>query len=190
MRRRTKTDEQRLKAQRLQRAQNLEAVGLQPEAANLDQQQNVQITRAGERREGRTVKEDSARRLDAFAALKDGMAPGAYDAAKRLERDLHIRFGLHDHGRKADKVDCDPSATDRTDAMIEAGLRVDRVMGHLPPRDRQLFRELILPTHHATWRAAVASITEETTPHGQASAVRAACVNLRDAYWATERRAA
>lgn len=174
-----------------ERVQDLQAVNLPADGATLPRQANVEITRAGKVREGRKVQGDSARRLDAFAALKDGMAPGCYDAAKRLERDMHIRFGLHDHGRP-EKVDCEPQATDRTDKMVMAGERVDTVMAKLGEREGKILRDLILPQpHHATWRDVVLGHTGEANPHAQCAVVRAACLNLRDAYGRpAQRRAA
>lgn len=165
-----------------ERVQDIEAVGLPAEAATLPQHANVEITRGGKAREGRRVEGNSARRLDAFAALKDGMRPGAYDAAKRLERDMHIRYGLHDHGRP-ERVDCEPQATDRTDKMIEAGERVDAVMSKLGEQEGKLLRDLISPqAQHTTWRDVVLAHTGEANPHAQCAVVRAACLNLRDAY--------
>lgn len=165
-----------------QRIQGFEAVGLQPEAASLPSHADVQTTRAGATRDGRKVEGDQARRLDAFAALKEGMQPGAYDAAKRLERDIHIRYGQNDHGRP-ERVDCEPQAFDRTDKMVMAGERVDRVLDMLGTQERRLLTELILPQpQRVTWREVVRHYTGEANPHAQCAAVRLACVNLRDAY--------
>lgn len=164
------------------RALDLQAVNIHADAATLPRQENIQITRAGEKREGRAVTSDSARRLDAFAALKEGMQPGAYDAARRLERDLYIRFGLNDHGRP-ERVDCEPQAIDRTDKMVMAGERVDGVLGRLGGQEGRLLTELILPQpERSTWRQVVKHYTGETNPHAQCAVVRSACVNLRDAY--------
>ena len=46
------------------------------------------------------------------------------------------------------------------------------------------------PADAAAWRDAVAYVTGETHTHAQAAAVRAACVNLRDAYDKGVRQAA
>lgn len=174
------------------RRQDMEAVGLPPEAANLHTQDNIEITRKAEKRDGKVVEENSARRLDAFEALKPTMAPGCYDAARRLERDMLIRRGEADRGKATGRVD---HALDldhaRALTMIEAGDRVDEVLARLGDRDLWLLTELI--TGHLDrpqWRQTVAHITGEQQANAQGAAVRAATVNLRDAYVAIERKAA
>lgn len=180
--RKTKTPAQREAERIAKRAQDLEAVNVHGDAAVLPRQEDIEVTRQGEKRDGRKVDTDQARRLDAFAALKEGMAPGAYDAAKRLERDLHIRYGQHDYGRP-ERVDCEQSAAGRTDSMIAAGERVDAVLAKLGAQEGKLLTELILPQpQRQTWRQVVQHYTGETNPHAQCAAVRLACVNLRDAY--------
>lgn len=172
------------------RMADLASVNLQPDAVNLPRQADIEVTRSGHQREGRRVQDDSARRLDAFSALKDGMAPGAFDAAKRLERDIHIRYGLHDHGRP-EKVDCEPQKFDRTDKMIMAGERVDDVLSRLGDREGILLTELIMPQpQHPTWRDVVLHWMGEINPHAQCAVVRLACMNLRDAYERTAKRRA
>jgi len=169
-------------------ANDLIAVNIPADAAYLPRQQDIETTRQGEKRDGRKVETDQARRLDAFSALKEGMAQGCYDAARRFERDLLTRLGLTDRGPVIERVDC---ARGRTDAMILAGLRVDEIADRLPTRDFWLLTELIAPPiDRGTWRDHVWYITGETHAHAQGAAVRAVTVNLRDAYAAIERRAA
>jgi len=178
--RRKPTDPQT--AHRIKRAADLEAVGMQREAAALDAHQDVEITRLAEERGGKKAGHNVARRMDAFDALKEGMAPGAYDAARRLERDVLEGKGEGDRGRIMERVDCD-EGKDRMDLMIEAAARSSAVLDKLAPRDRWLLLELIVvPIDRGGWRGGVAYITGETNFNAQGAAVRAACVNLRDAY--------
>lgn len=172
-----------------QRAKDLAAVGLQPEAAVLAQHDAVEVTRlAQEGHNGKKVAHDVARRMDAFEALKAGMERGAYDAARRFERDILTRRREAGAGRPMERVDCEP---EREFAWVDAAIRVDEVTDRLPPRDWWLLMELISPRiEWAGWRETVKYITGETHPHAQGAAVRSACVNLRDAYEAIERRAA
>lgn len=177
----------KIKSLRDQRGADLAAVNLPEGAAHLATQADIDITRAGARRGTQVAKEDSARRLDAFDALRDSMKAaefaGCYDAARRLERDYLIRYGQHDHGRPVDRVDCEQAAFNRNDLMIMAGQRIDAVMERLSYRDGRLMRELIVPPRPwTTWRMAVAFVTGEANHNAQGAAVRSACVNLRDAY--------
>lgn len=182
--RKPKSPEQIAAARLAKRVADFEAVNLDADTAALPAHQDIQVFRAGDIRGEQRVKHDLARRLDAFDALRKGMAPGAYDAARRLERDMIIRRGEHDHGRSVERVQGDAiSAFNRNDQIIAAGERVDAVLGKLSGRDSWLLTELVYPTlPYREWRAIVAYITGETHDHAQGAAVRAACVNLRDAY--------
>lgn len=169
------------------RSRAFEAVGLPADASGLAVHDDIEVTRAGEHRQGKAVAEDSARRLDAFEALRVSMAKsdfaGSYDAGRRLERDILISLGQHDHGRPVDRVDCEQAAFCRVDAMIDASKRVMWIKARLADREAYLLWELIAPTReYRTWRAAVAYVTGETNWNAQGAAVRAACANLRDAY--------
>lgn len=170
---------------------DLEAVNIQPDSAALPSSEAIEVTRAGQKRGDQTVKEDNARRLDAFAALKEGMAQGAYDAMRRLERDMLIRRGEGDRGPMGIRVDCQDSDFARAMKIVEAGERVDAVYSHISLRDRWLCEELICPAiDRGTWRDHVDYITQESHPHGQGAVVRALAVNVRDAYVAIERKVA
>lgn len=170
----------------VQRQRDFAAANLQPDAAGLAANADVAVRRQGQKNEL------SARRLDVFEALKAGMAPGCYDAARRLERDITMRRGEHDHGRPMERVDGDEQAAFcRNDQIIAAAERVDAILRRLSGRDAWLLTELIVPQPtRPTWRETVAYITGETHPHAQGAAVRAACVNLRDAYDEGNRQAA
>jgi hypothetical protein len=130
--------------------------------------------------------EARARRLDAFEALREGMVKGAYDAARRLEKDIITARGEHDQGRHLERVD-NENAKDRTDAMVDASRRVDLALGSVGVRDAWLLSELISPSVQTrlsatTWRGIVAYITGETHTHAQGAAVRSACANLVGSY--------
>jgi hypothetical protein len=184
-----KTPEQIAAEKIAKRGRDLEAVNLPADGAILDKQSDIDVTRAGQKREGQKVDGDSARRLDAFAALKDGMAPGAYDSARRFELAIAVRRGEADRGIPTERVD--RTAGHVTDTMISAAEEVEAVVDRLPPRDWWLLMELIAPSvPRESWRASVAFITGETHAHAQGAAVRCACVNLRDAYLAWERKEA
>lgn len=167
------------------RRQSLEAVSLSPEIADLISGADIEITRAGEKREGQTVKEDSARRLDAFAALKEGMQTGCFDAARKYEHQIAVRRGENDRGPASERVDQTAGFT--TDAMIDAAKWIEEINARLPPRDWWLLMELISPSVERPWRDTVAYITGETHTHAQGAAVRAMTVNLRDAIEANEK---
>jgi hypothetical protein len=101
---------------------------------------------------------------------------------RRFELDLMVRRGEADRGRPTERVDCTAGHT--TDAMIQAAQRIEAVVANLPPRDWWLLMELISPSiaHEGGWRGAVSYVTGEGNSNAQGAAVRAACVNLRDAY--------
>lgn len=155
-------------------------VGLQVAASTLCANADIDAERQERHHEAR------ARRLDAFEALREGMVKGAYDAARRLERDIIIAKGEHDQGRHLERVDNDQAA-DRTDAMVDASWRVDAVLAIVGPRDAWLLRELCSPSVQTrlsatTWRGIVAYVSGEENPHAQAAVVRSACANLAMAY--------
>lgn len=165
------------------RSRSFEAVGIHPDAAALANFDDVDANHAERERE------DGARRKDAFLALRDGMAVGAYDAARRLEEDIALRFGEADRGHAGERVDCGAGSYGTTDAQIDAGLRVDAVLSRIGQRDEWLLTELIRPTvRRPNWRSTVAYVTGETNPVAQGAVVRFACVNLADAYSTLERK--
>jgi hypothetical protein len=159
------------------RAADFEALGLQPESAALASSEAVEVRRRG------AANDAGARRLDAFDALRDGMAPGGYDAARRLEADLRQRRGEANHGRSLIRVDGGGDGPILLDRQLAAGRRVDTVLARVGARDAWLLRELIYPSvERAGWRQTVALVTGERHSHAQAAAVRAACANLAAAY--------
>lgn len=178
-----KSPEQILAEAAERRRQAFAAVGLSAEMADLVTNSDIDVTRKAEQREGgKTVEDNSARRLDAFEALRSGMDKGAYDAARRLEADLLTRRGEGDKGQRLERVDCE-GGRDLTDHIVAAGQACDYVKTRLSRRDWWLFNELIQPpVDRGTWRAHVFYVTGEENWNAQGAAVRAACTNLRDAY--------
>lgn len=181
------------KAARLAAARETDflAVGLSEGQSALTANADVVVSRANQKRI------QGARRLDAFEALKESLRAhaGAYDAARRLERDILISRGEHDRGRPMARVDNRDDGPGRIDAMIAAGGRVKKVLAHVGMRDGWLLHELVLPSTETTvaattWRDIVQYITGEENPVAQAAAVRAACVNLAAAYRALEAKKA
>lgn len=164
-----------------QRRKDFEAVNL-PDIAALQTADNVEVTRESQKHVL------TARRADVFDLLKAGMAPGAYDAARRLEGDMRIRAGETERGNPMPKVDALPADIARALRMAAAGERVDRILKALPIRDGLILRCLIEPTRDATWHASIERLTGETHVHAHAAVVRGVCLNLRDAYASMERR--
>lgn len=180
---------------RPKRITDFEVIGLQGDAAVLPMNADIEVTRKGEERDKHKVDEDSARRLDAFAALKSSMRKepfvGCYDAARRLERDILVSLNLHDKGRPMERVDGTRN-TGRMDAMLEAFDSIKGIEQRLGSREWWLLNELISPDglRFANWREIVAHVTGETHDHAQGCAVRSACVSLRDAYATMEAKQA
>lgn len=184
-----KTPEEIMAARLAERRQDLEAVGVPLDAATLPHGEAVEVIRAGAKHGEQTAKHDTARRLDAFEALRGTMAPGCYDAARRLEQDILIRYGWSDRPTAGERVDC--TAGPITDAKLAAGRRVDQINQRLSCRDTWLLTELIVGhADRPLWRQIVAHITGEENPNAQGAAVRAATVNLRDVYEAMETKVA
>ncbi len=168
------------------RARDFAAVGLQPEAARLPANRNIEVRR-------QTLRSlTGARRVDAFDALRDGMAKGAYDAVRRLEEDMMLRGGqpASSGGGTRERIDCaagaavaDTVAVNRLDRSLAAGRRIERVMSRMGPRDALLLGQLIAPAMAGqSWRETVRRVTGEDNPVAQAAVVRAACANLAMAY--------
>lgn len=184
-----KTPDQIAAEKLLQRKRSFEVVGLQPEAAALQSSADIETTREGEQRDGdgKKVAINSAMRTDAFTALKQGMGVGAYDAARRLERDILKRRNEADKGRSMERVDTGLFVPPSVLALIDVGRTVDSVLSKIGDRDAWLLHELIAPRKDTeirctSWRDVVAYITGETHHHCQGAVVRAACANLKAAY--------
>lgn len=184
----TLTASKRAAAVLAERMKDFAAVNVPADAAILPNQADIDVTRQGQTRDGEEKKaaHDTARRSDAFDALRKGLARGCYDAARRFETDLLIRLGRSERLAGTGRVDCTAGHT--TDLMATAGINVDKVQDRIPPRDFWLLCELIAPTiDRGTWRDHTAYVTGEEHSEAQSAAVRAAVVNLRDTFTAIER---
>lgn len=183
-----KTAEQREAERVAKRARDLAAVNIPAELAALPSGDDIDVNHAERDRI------DGARRVDAFLALRDGMATGSYDAARRLEKDVATRYAERGGGPMLERVDAGDRPLGPLDLMVDAGKRVDAILSRVGGRDAWLLIELIRPSlDRGGWRKTVAYITGEENPVAQAAAVRSACANLAAAYgqWDKgERRAA
>lgn len=169
------------------RSASFAAAGMAPEAARLPQHGDIEVVRTGDARSGKKAAYDQARRLDAFDALKSSMAKdpfvGCYDAAKRFERDVLTSQDLHERGERGDRVDGRPPNSCRLDKVIDAAARLAWLKKRLSERDWYLLHELIAPKQQRPgWRDHAYHVTGEANWNAQGAAVRAACVNARDAY--------
>lgn len=183
-----KTPEQIAAEKAARRAADFASVGLDPAAAALTANDGIEIRRKDQKHE------HTARRADVFDVLKEGMQPGCYDAARRLEHDMALRRGEGDRGRAMSRVDCE-AVSDRTDAMIAAAERIEAVLARVGEVDAFLLTELIEPSPASRlarpgWRDVVAYVTGEEHAMGQGARVRSACANLHLAYERPSRRAA
>lgn len=199
-RRNTQKSLEQIAAEKLAaRMRDLHSVNVPPATALLKSGEEIEVIRAGDTRapespdgKGKVAHHDTARRLDAFEALRSSMCDlvGAYDAARRLEKDVLMSLGQHDHGRPGERVDCEQGAYSRVDAIVFASERVRWIKKSMPDRDIWLLYELIVPGKPGEqWRQTVARITGETNANAQGAVVRSACCNLRDAYAKLERKA-
>jgi hypothetical protein len=116
------------------------------------------------------------------------MDKGAYNAARRLERDIATSLDQHDRGRSLMRVDND-NRGDRTDKIIEASRLIEGLKKLISEREWWLLYLLVqTPANQfQTWREVVYYVTGETDPNSQGAAVRLACGNLADAYDAFDR---
>lgn len=161
----------------IDRIRAFDAVGLSPASALLQANADISVQRNTQS----TVQ--SARREDAFDALKAKMEPGAYDAARRLEADMRIRRGEDDRGQRLVVVNGQAGDKGSMDRRLDAAKRVDAVLMGVGERDAWLLTELIYPAQRReSWRLHVAYITGETNEVAQGAVVRGACANLARAY--------
>lgn len=182
MPRRKPSTPQEIAAKRLERRRaDFEAVGLQPDAAALPTAAAIEVVRKSQKTE------QTARRTDVFLALCRGMEAGAYDAARRLERDLMTASGVRDPDHLPPGVTGGPGVRDWTDTMIAASRRIARLKETMPEREFWLMSELIAPQRPDAgapreWRDTVAYITGEELADAQPALVRNACVTTAWAY--------
>lgn len=154
------------------------------------------------KRQGASVKLDQvgrvqyARRMDCFATLlaREAITAAQHTAIRRLETDMAIRAGAKfGEGDTAGFVDRTPDHAGASQAMIDAGRRVDDTLAMVgPPACRVLAAILEPPVTTGAavdWRACVARVTSETRAEAQTALLRFAAQALADVYDALDRKA-
>ena len=130
-----------------------------------------------------------AKRVDFWEDLhqKRALADHQLAAVRRLERLIHER--THGPERPFDLGDVvvqrQGDAAGVTDAMIEAGRLVDRILRFVGPPSSRLLAALIEPGVYGepiVWRDVVARETRETNDRAQMAAVRFAAQALADVF--------
>lgn len=166
-----------------QRVRDFDAVNLQPAAAVLPMNDDVEVRHLDRERV------DGARRMDAFDACKKGMAIGAYDAARALERLYRIRLEEGDRGgtppervNGGQEIKRDAEHR-RAVNRAKATEKIEAVLAKVGERDAWLLDELIAPRRQwPNWRATVAYVTGEENLPAQAALVRHVSANLAAAF--------
>lgn len=184
-----------------ERRAGFESVGLSPEAADLDQNEGVVVEqmKRTDAKAGERGNEKRARRDDVFDMLlrSEGVEAeeahrrrAALVAVRRLEKDILIRMGDGDRGQS--RVDSGFGGG-RTDAQIDAGIRLDAVLARIGRRDAELLSELISPFKVISnapqrWRVVAVRLTGELNAMAQAARIRGACDNLAEAFFDIDRK--
>jgi len=134
----------------------------------------------------------AANRIDVFALLlsRSALTQAHHDAARRLESDIAAWKGVDRATGSLERVQCAAPQGLVTDRMLDAGARVQAVMGRIGARDVSLLMGLLLPQFAGQtltrWRETVERITGETRDECQAGAIRGACDNLARGYVAID----
>lgn len=130
----------------------------------------------------------SARRRDVFERLLSGQRGHiALAAVRRLQTDLAVRHtGSGGVARYAPRIDASPADDPFAERRLRAGARARRVLSRTGTASARLLLALIEPDaalgQGVAWRAVVERETGERLADAQAGALRAACVNLAEAY--------
>jgi hypothetical protein len=176
-------------------ARRAERLAMDAEAARLESQPDVQVTR-----DPRTREITNARRVDVFALLlsRKALAQEAHDAFRDHEETVHIAAGWATPERRPDHIRASTEGApgqNVSQGMIEASRMVEATLDRLSPREADLLNGLMRLGASAMtqWRHTVQTITGENNDHGQASRIRALGENLayarRDAMKALVRAA-
>lgn len=155
--------------------------GISPEHLALEAANDVASIEAP----GRRIQ--TARRHDVFDLLhsRRGLDDGQHQAARRMMRDATVRAGLQGRGEAVGRVDEDDFGKCRTDLAIDAGDRMDEVLGQVGQADALLLRaiaEHLLSPVVRPWRAVVKVATGEADEDRQTARVVGAVENLRLGY--------
>lgn len=127
-------------------------------------------------------------RLDGFDVLlrRGGISQPQHNAVRRLEADWAIRAGGSNVSNpEADRVVAGGFRPPLSYRQLAASDRIIETLGLVGMRDRKILAELLAPQfagRDADWRKVIRARTGETTPHGQAAAMRGCAENLRLAY--------
>lgn len=158
--------------------------GWNEEAFALPSAADVELDRASRQNEKR------AQRFDIFARFyRDGsLERRGLEAVRRLQEDiaiLHRTTGVSGTGITT------PNDTERDLAMIVAGQRIETVKRQTGGHSWAILMALCerdLNGEDREWWALVQAVTREAHRNAQAALVRAAAMNLADAYDSLERR--
>ncbi|HEY1561894.1 MAG TPA: hypothetical protein VGF71_13580 [Caulobacteraceae bacterium] len=129
-----------------------------------------------------------AQRRDVFERLLGGQQGNAALAAvRRLQADLAARHaGCGGVARYAARIDAGPAEDPFAERRLRAGGRARRVLSLTGTASARLLLALMEPDaalgKRPDWRAVVERETGERLADAQAGALRAACVNLAEAY--------
>lgn len=137
-----------------------------------------------------------AHRGDVFHQLasRDAITPRQHQAVRQLEADMAERLGVGGRGEPIDLIDGGSAggAQGFTQRQVDAGIRVDDILARVGPPACRILQAILEPplaTGCAVkWRDVVQALAGETTPHGQAAALRFACQSLADCYDEMDKR--
>lgn len=126
-------------------------------------------------------------RRDVFDRLLAGERPSMLAAVRRLQADVGSRIGSAGGvGRYAERIDVSRVDDLRLDRQLSAGARLGKVLALAGQRSARLLLALVEPEtalgRSTDWRKVIEQETGERLAEVQAEVVRAACVDLADAY--------
>jgi hypothetical protein len=157
-----------------------ERMAMDAEAARLEIQPDVQVTR-----DPRTREITNARRLDVFALLlsRKALPQDAHDAFRDHEETVHIAAGWATPERRPDHIRASTEGApgqNVSQGMIDASRMVQATLSRLSPSEARLLEGLMVLGASAMtqWRHTVQTITGENNDHGQASRIRGLGENL------------
>lgn len=130
----------------------------------------------------------SARRRDVWDEFlgRDALSPHEHAAVRRLEGDMALRAGMRDADRPelGARVDVASNREGFTQAMLDAGDRVESVLGLVGPPSCRILRALCEPRAEGPlpWRDVVQAATSEANAPAQAALLRVAAITLKECY--------
>jgi hypothetical protein len=161
-------------------ARRAERAAMDAEAARLELQPDVQVTR-----DPRTREITNARRLDVFALLlsRKALDKDAHDAFRDHEETVHVAAGWATPERRPDHIRASTEGApgqNVSQGMIEASRMVKATFDRLSPPEAALLDALMTlgASGLTQWRSTVQRLTGENNDHGQASRIRSLGENL------------